>query len=154
MLKKVFCLTIIFFISFIPFCEAVDVRETAKTVIKGPVFILTLPIDALLYVILALLHLSSYLFSFLMFLVNTFVSYIPEKLIDAYSDNAKEFVEGARNWDKVIAWYFPYLYPLKPIYESYNSLSQMLMSLPFVGIIFSILPLIFRFVGGMINVLT
>lgn len=149
MLKKVIAAIILIFL--IPLCEGLNIRESAKTVIKAPVFILALPVNFLLYTILALLHVPSYLFSILVFLVNTFVSYIPERLIDVYSGMPEEFAEGARNWGKVITWYFPFFNPLKPFLEVFNF--QIFMSLPFIGPIFSIVPLIFQFIGGMISII-
>lgn len=134
----------------LPLCRGVDIGECVRTAAKAPAFILALPVDLLLFLLLFLIHLSSCVFSYITFLTASFISYIPERLVDSYAIIAKEFVKGAQNWESVLRWYCPSIPSY--LYEGVIALSQAFVSIPLIGPFCSFIPLLLRFIGGAINV--
>jgi len=134
----------------LPLCKGSGIGECVRTVAKVPAFILALPVDFLLFLILFLIHLLSYVFSCLTFLTASFISYVPERLTDSYATIGKEFIKGAQNWESVLKWYCPSIPSY--LYEGIIALSQAFVSIPLIGPFCSFIPLVLRFIGGAINV--
>jgi len=131
-------------------CRAVDIRNATTKALKAPIFACTLPLDCVLYFSLGVFHAFSYIFSFALFVLKLFFSYVPQSLTDRYVQILIDFQKGMTNWEMVISYYLP-IPSLEHILPLLNDLLQNLTAIPIIGICASLLLLLLRLIGGSIN---